>query len=106
MAEVIKISKELGEEMHEDSYTAEEHLKPHVIDGHSYTYYDSEENVKEHRWANTDWNIFKRDDDKLFALAWDDAATESQESGFVYNVPELFEVTEKAVTTSVYEVVK
>lgn len=76
------------------------------FDGHKYHFIDELQNVDEHRWADTSWYIFKRDDDKLFAHPYDIGSTENQESGYVYSSCELFEVVAKSITKVTYEVVK
>ena len=76
------------------------------LDGHKYTFIDELGGVEEHRWADTNWYIYKRDDDKLFAHPYDIGSTENQENGYVYSNCELFEVIAKTVTKTDYEVVK
>ena len=108
MSEVIKITEEQGEELAEYGFYSNGGVKPIEIDGHTYTYKDVEEDVEDHRWNTTHLNIFEREDGKLFGMLYDVGLTETQENGFVYNNPELFEVTrvEKVVTTVTYEKVK
>ena len=71
--------------------------------GHIYTFVEQLDHVDEHRWNYTNWFIFKRDDDKLFAHPFDCGNTESQENGYVYSKCELFEVTPKQITKTIYE---
>lgn len=99
MAERIQLTEEQGTELYE--------AERGDIDGEVYYCIAERLNIQPHRWADTAWYIFKRESDgKLFALAYDHAATEAQESGFVYSRPELFEVTPVEVTVTNYEEAK
>lgn len=101
---IVEITEEQGRALREESYVIEP--EPVDIGGHRYLYVDTEENVEDHRWADTDLLVYKRDDGKLFGMKWDNGSTESQESGFIYNQPRLVEVVAKEITTVTYEVVK
>ena len=101
MSEVIKITEEQGEELAEYGYFSNGGGDPIEIDGHTYTYEDVQEDVEDHRWNTTHLNVFKREDGKLFGMLYDIGLTEGQENGFVYNVPELYEVDRSEKTTVV-----
>lgn len=99
----IEITEEQGEELYELEWIKGASIE---IEGHTYTYYSTEENVESHRWANTNLLVYKRNDGKLFGMLWDVGSTESQESGFIYNLPELYEVVAKEIKTVTYVAVK
>ncbi len=107
MSEVIKITEEQGSELRELEYFSGD-VESYEINGHSYSYLDLKENVEEHRWNRTDLYVFKRDDGKLFGMLYDVGLTENQENGFIYNIPQLYEVEriEKVVTTVTYGAVQ
>lgn len=98
----VELTEEQGELLQELSY---ENAPAVEVDGHSYVYEGGEDNVEEHRWATSNLYVYKRDDGKLFGMLYDIGSTEEQESGFVYNKPQLYEVFEQKVTVSVYEAV-
>lgn len=100
----ISIPEDLGQQLREMSFdTANPWLE---IDGLKYKYIDTEYDVEDHRWADTDLMIYEREDGKLFGMKWDNGATENQESGFIYNAPELYEVEAREVKRTIYEAVK
>lgn len=103
--EVINITEEQGGELAEYGFYSDDNGDPVKINDHTYTYYDVKEDVQDHRWNTTHLFVFKREDGKLFGMLYDIGLTESQENGFVYNHPELYEVNkiEEVVTKVSYK---
>ena len=104
----IKLTEEQGNELAEYGFYSTGGGDPVNIEGHVYTYLDLEYDVQDHRWNTTHLCAFTRDDGKIFGMYYDVGLTENQENGFVYNQPELFEVsrTEQVVTTVTYNEIK
>lgn len=102
---IVGITEDQGDELAEYGYYSEGGGEPIEINGHTYTYYDVQYDVEDHRWNTTHLCVFERDDGKLFGMKYDIGLTENQENGFVYNSPELFEVerVEKVVKTVNYK---
>lgn len=99
---VIKITEQLGEEISEMSI--DEMID---IQGDEYFLIAINYNYEEHRWNDTAQFILRRDrDNTLWHLLYDYAKTEEQESGFMYNVPQLEEVDQELIETFVYKVKK
>lgn len=103
IGERIKITTQQGEELQEESFVG----TPEAVEvlGREYTYIDTQYNVESHRWADTHLLVYRRDDNKLFGMHWDEGSTETQESGFVYNQPILIEVKPEQKTITTYSAV-
>lgn len=73
-----------------------------TIQEETFTVKDKVDNYREYRWNAARLTVLEKDG-ILYGSLYDIALTEMQESGCLYNDPEIFTIKAKAVTTVEYE---
>ena len=95
----IKISENDGEKISNLDLSGEIE-----INGVKYQLIDRLDNYENYKWCNTTQFILRTENDSLYQMLYDYGSTENQESGFIYNTPELTEVTQEIIETYIYKV--
>lgn len=97
---VIEINESIGEEI--SNLSLGESIE---INDQKYILHDVVNNHEEHRWCSTSQFILIDSNEICWQMLYDYGLTEEQESGFIYNKPELKEVNSYTKSVTYYTVV-